>query len=66
MSSSNYKIRLPSTVLKYRNVPSNLLFAKILDRKNNSTERSRIATSTFSTYDNSISWCCIKERSITP
>ena len=51
MSSSNYKIRLPSTVLKYRNVPSNLLFAKILDRKNNSAERSRIATSTFSTYE---------------
>ena len=51
MSSSNYKIRLPSTVLKYRNVPSNLLIAKILDRKNNSTERSRIATSTFSTYE---------------
>ena len=51
MSSSNYKIRLPSTVLKYRNVPSNLLFAKILDRKNNSTECSRIATSTFSTYE---------------
>ena len=42
MSSSNYKIRLPSTVLKYRNVPSNLLFAKILDRKNNNYRR-RIA-----------------------
>lgn len=51
MSSTNYKIRLPSAVLKYKNVPSNILYAKILDSKKSSTERSRICTSTISTYE---------------